>query len=91
MWINFGCLGGFAQTAVFAPGDLIDITLADNYDVQMKFNLLLAARRGRAAIKKEVRDKLVDLLEVEGMDKEELEEWVTEVFHCIDNCDFDEN
>ena len=42
-------------------------------------------------IKKGVRDKLMDLLEVEGMDKEELEEWVTEVFHCIDNCDFDEN
>ena len=32
-------------------------------------------------IKKGVKDKLLDLLEVEGMDKEELAEWVTEVYH----------
>ena len=28
-----------AQTAAFAPGDLIDITLDDDYDAQMKFNV----------------------------------------------------
>ena len=39
-------------------------------------------------IKKGVRGQA---LEVERMDKEELEEWVTEVFHCIDNCGFNEN
>ena len=39
-----------AQTAVFAQGDFIDITLADEDDALMKFNAFLGARRGRAAM-----------------------------------------